>query len=137
MPCIQMDADPNQHSPEGKVVFSPYFQMLQAVVIEDAVIYPLTGSALTVNILVLLGTPWDTGMEAQVCMVLYVDGAPIAARGTFCGMRAFLDAATFQRAAVFAGVLLGVIPPWAHFVPCPAERMAVLVESDVIGGVFR
>ncbi len=90
MPCIQMDADPDQHSPEGKVVFSPYFQMLQAVVIEDTVIYPLTGSAFTVNILVLLGIPRYAGMETQVPVVLYVDGSPIAARGTFRGMRVFL-----------------------------------------------
>ncbi len=109
--------------------------MLQAVIIEDTVIYPLTGSTFTVNILVLLGIPWDTWMEAQVCVVLYVGGAPIAAWGTFRSMRAFLNAATFQRAAVFVGILLGAIPPWAHFVACPAGRMALLVESDAIWGI--
>ncbi len=109
--------------------------MLQAVVIEDAVIYPLTGSALAVNIFVLLGIPWDAGMEAQVCVVLYVDGAPIAAWGTSRSMRAFLNAAAFQWAAVFVGILFGVVPPRAHFVPSPAERMSGLVKSNVIRGI--
>ncbi len=109
--------------------------MLQAVIIEDTVIYPLTGGTFTVNIPVLLGIPWDAGMEAQVCVVLYVDSAPIAARGTFRSMRAFLNAAAFQWAAVFVGILFGVVPPRAHFVACPADRMALLVESDVIWGI--
>ena len=111
--------------------------MLQTVVNEDTVIHPPTGSAFTVNIPVLLGIPWYAGLETQVAIVLYVDGASIAARGTFSGMRAFLNAAAFERAAVFMGVFNGVISPWAHFVSCLAERVAFLVESDVIRGTFR
>lgn len=55
-----------------KMVLSPYFQMLQAVIIEDTVIYPLTGSAFLVNIFILLGIPRYAGLEAQVAVVLYV-----------------------------------------------------------------
>lgn len=76
---IKMYAYANEHTPERKMVLSTYFQMLQTVVIEDTVIYPLTGSAFTVNIFILLGIPWYTGLETQVAFVLYVNGASIAA----------------------------------------------------------
>ncbi len=134
MSGIQVYAYANEHTPERKMVLSPYFQVLQAVVIEDTVIYPLTGSAFTVNVFVLLGIPRYTGQETQVAVVLYVNGATVAARGTFSGMRAFLNAAAFQWAAVFMGVLDRIISPWAHFMACPAERTAFLVESNVIRG---
>ena len=35
------------------------------------------------------------------------------------------------------GIFSGIVPLWAHFVACPAKRMAVLVESDIIRGVIR
>ncbi len=118
------------------MVLSTYFQMLQAIVIEDTVIYPLTGSAFTVNIFVLLGIPQYTGLEAQVAVVLYVNGAAIAARGTSSSMRAFFNAAAFQWAAVFMGSFDRIISPWTHFMACPAKRMALFVESNVIRGIF-
>ena len=34
-------------------------------------------------------------------------------------------------------IFYGAISPWAHFVACLTQRMAVLVESNVIRGVFR
>ncbi len=83
--------------------------MLQAVVIQHPVIYPLTGSAFTVNVFVLLGIPRYTGQETQVAVVLYVNGATVAARGTFSGMRAVLNAAAFQWAAVFMGIFDRII----------------------------
>ena len=60
---IQMYAYADEHTPEGEMIPPPYFQMLQAVVIEDAVIYPFTGSTFIVDILVLLGIPWYTGLK--------------------------------------------------------------------------
>ncbi len=127
-----MYAYANEHTPERKMILSTYFQMLQAVVIEDTVIYPLTGSAFTVNVFVLPGIPRYTGQETKAAVVPYVNGAPIAARGTFGGMRAFPNAAAFQRAAVFMGIFGRVISPWTHFVPCSAKWTAFLAESDVI-----
>ncbi len=132
---IQVYAYADEHTPERKMVFPAYFQVLQAVVIEDTVIYPLTGSAFLVNVFVLLGIPRYTGLETQVAFVLYINGAAITARGTFSGMRAFPNAATFQRAAVFMRIFDRIIPPWAHFVACFAKRMAFLVESDAIWGI--
>ncbi len=76
------------------------------------------------------------GSAGTLCS-LYIDGTPIAVRGALGGMRALLNPAAFERAAVFMGIFDRVIFPWVHFMPCPAERMAFLVESDVIGGVFR
>ncbi len=137
IPGIQVYAYANEHTPKRKMVRAVYFQVLQAVVIEDPVVQALTSSALLVNIPILLGIPWDAWLEAQVPFVLYVDGAPIAARGALGGMGALLDPAAFERAAVFMGIFARVISPWTHFVPRPAERMAFLVESDVIGAIFR
>lgn len=51
---IKVYAYTDEHTPEREMIPSPYFQMLQAVVIEDAVIYPFAGSTFTVDILVLL-----------------------------------------------------------------------------------
>ncbi len=133
---IKVYAYANEHAPERKMILSAYFQMLQTVVIKDTVIYPLAGSAFTVNILVLFRLPWYAGLEAQVTVILNVNGAAIAARGTFSGMRAFLNAAAFQWAAVFMGVLDWIVSPWAHLVACPAKRMALLAESDIIRGIF-
>ncbi len=107
---IKVYAYANEHTPERKMILSTYFQMLQTVVIEDTVIYPLTGSAFLVNVFVLLGIPRYTGLETQVAVVLYVNGAPITARGTFSGMRVFLNAAVFQRTAVFMCIFDRIIP---------------------------
>ena len=70
-----------------------YFQTLQAIVIENPVVDAFTGGTLLVNILILLGIPGDARLETEVSFILYVDRAPIAARGTFGGVRAFLDTA--------------------------------------------
>jgi len=80
---IKVYAYADEHTPERKMVLPTYFQMLQAVVIEDTVIYPFTGSTFPVNIFVLLGIPWYTGLKAQIAFVFYVNSAAIAARGTF------------------------------------------------------
>lgn len=134
---IKVYAYADEHGPERKMILSAYFQILQAVVIEDTVIYPLTGAAFAVDLFVLQGIPGYAGLEAQTAIVLYVNGAAIAARGTSGSMRAFLNAATFQWAAVFMGVFDRVITPWAHLVSCPADRMAFFAESDVIRSIFR
>jgi len=133
---IKVYAYADEHTPERKMILSPYFQMLQTVVIEDTVIYPLTGGAFLVNIFILLGVPGYAWLEAQVAFVLYVDRASIAAWGTCGGMRTFLNASTFQRAAVFMGIFDRIITPWTHFLPCLAERMAFLIECDVVRGIF-
>ncbi len=134
--CIKVYANANEHTPERKMILSAYFQLLQAVIIEDTVIYPLTGSALTVNIFVLRGISRYAGLEAQVAVVLYVNGAPIAARGAFSGIWTFCNAAALQRAAVFMCIFDRIISPWTHFVPCFAKRMAFFVKRDIIRGVF-
>lgn len=84
---IQMDAYAYEHSPEQKMVFSTYFQMLQAVVVKDTVIKPLTGGTFAVYCSIFFGIPWDSGMETQVAVILYVNGAPVTSGGTFLFMR--------------------------------------------------
>lgn len=93
---IQMDAYAYEHSPERKMIFSTYFQMLQAVVVEDTVIKPLTGGTFAVYCFIFFGIPRDSGMETQVAVILYVNGAPVTSGGTFLLMRAGIHAPTFQ-----------------------------------------
>ncbi len=132
---IKVYAYADEHTPEGEMVRSTYFQMLQAVVIENTVIYPFAGSAFFVDIFVLLGIPWYARLETQAAVVFDVDGASIAARGTFRSMSAFLNAAAFQWASVFMGIFDRVISPWAHFVSCFAKRMTFFAKSNVIRGI--
>ena len=133
MPCIQMDAYPYEHSPKRKVVPAPYFQVLQAVVVQYAVVDTLTGCTFAVYFAVFFGIPWDPWMEAEVAVILYVDGAPVVSGGAFCGMGAGIYAAAFQRAAVFVRIFYGIIAPWTHFMPGRAEWMSGFVKSDVWG----
>ena len=88
---VKMDAYADDHGPKRKMVPSPYPELLQAVVIKDAVIHPFACGAFPVDVFVFLGIPGDAGMEAQVAMVLYVDSAPIAAGGAFRLIGALLN----------------------------------------------
>ena len=137
MPCIQMDAYPYEHSPKRKVIPAPYFQVLQAVVIQYAVVDTLTGCTFAVYFPVFFGIPWDPRMEAEVAVVLYVDGASVVSGGTFSGMGAGIYAAAFQRAAVFVRIFYGIIAPWTHFMAARADGMPGFVKSDVRRGIFR
>ena len=69
--------------------------MLQAVIVQDAVIGTFTGCTFAVYLPVFFGIPWDVGMGAEVTMILYVDGAPIVSRGTFSCMRAGIYTSAF------------------------------------------
>lgn len=133
--CIQMNADTYEHAPERKMIFSPYFQMLQAVVVEDTVIDTLTGRTFAVYFLVFFGIPWNPGMETEVTVILYVDGAPIVSGRTFFCMGAGIYASAFQRTAVFVCILYGAIAPWAHFMPGRAEGMPGFVKGNFCRGI--
>ena len=108
--------------------------MLQAVIVQDTVIDTFTGRAFAVYLSVFFGFPWDAGMETEVTVILYVDGAAIAAGGTCSGMGAGIYASAFERAAVFMCILYRIISPWAHFMPGRAEGMPFFVKSDVFEG---
>lgn len=72
----------------------------------------------------------------KVAFILYVDWAPITARGTFGGVRALFNTAAFPRTSVFIGVFDRITSLEAHFMPCLADRMALFVESDILRGIF-
>lgn len=113
-----------------------YFQALQAIVIENTVVDAFTGGTFLVNILILLGIPGDARLETELSFILYVDRAPIAARGAFGGVRAFLNTDAFPGTSVFMSILDWIISPGAHFMPSLADRMSFLVKSDIRRGVF-
>lgn len=52
--CIKVYAYAYEHGPKGKMIFSPYHQILQEIIIQDAVVDPFTGGPFAVNILILL-----------------------------------------------------------------------------------
>lgn len=110
-----------EHGPERKMILSAYLQMLQAVVVKDAVIEPLTGSTLTVDGPEEFRTLGDAGMETEVCMFFHVDRASVTAGGTLSFIRAGRDASAPERAAVPMCIFYRVISPRAHFMPCPAK----------------
>lgn len=132
-----MYADADEHGPEREMILAPYFQVLQAIIVQDAVIYTFTRGTLAIYFLVLFGIPGDAGMETQVTMVLYINGAAVVSRGTRFRVRAGVDASAFERATVLACILDGVVSPGAHFMPRHAQRVSLLVKGDIPGGVWR
>ena len=118
------------------MILSPYFQMLQAVVVKDTVIDTFTGCAFAVYFPVFLRVPGNAWMETEVCMFFYINSAAIAAGGTCFCMGAGIYASAFQWAAVFMGILYGVVAPWAHFMPGRAEGMPCFVKGNVCGGIW-
>ena len=62
--------------------------MLQAVIVEDT----FARCPFTVYPPVFLGIPWDAGMEAEVAVILYVDGASVVSGGTFFCMGTLSEA---------------------------------------------
>ena len=76
-------------------------------------------------------------MKTQVCMVFHVDSAPVRAWGTCRFVRAGTDTSASEGAAVFARILYGIIPPWAHFMPGRAYGVAGFIEGDAGRGIFR
>ena len=64
VPCIQMDADAYEHPPEGEMIPAPYFQVLQAVIVKDAVVDTFAGSPFLIDLPVLFRVLRDAGLEA-------------------------------------------------------------------------
>ena len=134
--CIKMDAYAYEHCPKRKMILSPYFQILQTVVVKDTVINTLTCRPFTIYLPVDFGIPCDAGMEAEVTVILYVDGAPIVSGGTCFCMGAGIYASAFERAAVFVCILYRIVSPWAHFMPGRAEGMPCFVKGNACGGIW-
>lgn len=80
---------------------APYFQVLQIIVVQNTVIYPLASSTFPVNIFVLFGIPRDTWMETQVTMFFDINRTTIAAGGTCFGIRTGIKTPAFKGTAVF------------------------------------
>ncbi len=94
---IKMYAYADKHILARKMILLMCFQMLQAVVIENAIIYLLIGGAFTVNVSMLWGVSRYTWLKAQVVLLLYVDGVVITDWGRFSGRCAFLNTSAFER----------------------------------------
>ena len=115
-----MNAYPNNHCPEGKVVIAPDFEILQVVVVQDAVFHTFTGGTFTVDGFVLFNVPWNTGMKPEVGAVLYIDSPSIAAFAALRRAGTLLNPAAGKGTAEFLRILIFVISPAAHVQACPA-----------------
>ena len=111
--------------------------MLQTVVIKNTIIYPFTGSTFAVDSLVFFGISWNAGLKTKITVILNIYRTAIITRRTSPSVRAGVNAAAFIGAAVFMGILSGVIAPWTHFMSGFAQRMPGFVKSDVIRSIFR
>ena len=132
LPGIQMDADPNQHRPEGEMTITPDFQAKKMVVVQDSVIYPFTGCSLRVNVFELFAVPWDGRKVTEICICLKVQSTAVFAGGacflTFEG----INSATGEGATVFLSLFLAVIAPGTHLMPFHAMRVAVFVDRNIL-----
>ena len=88
-----MDADSDDHRPEREMVDAVYLQMLEAIVIQEPVVYPFTSGTVFVDILEQVGIPWYGGMKAEVSMLFDIYRPAIGARRAFGLMRACVQTA--------------------------------------------
>ena len=61
-----MDADTDNHGEEGIVLPGVDAHIMEMVIIQNSVIYPFTGSAVVVDALIFLCSPWYRGIETDV-----------------------------------------------------------------------
>ena len=115
-----MDAYPDDHCPEGKMVITSNFELLQVVVVQDTVIHTFAGRSFVVDGFVLFTVPRNTRMKPEVGTVLYIDCPSITALFTFRREGTLLNPAAGKGTAEFPGILVFVISPAAHAQSGPA-----------------
>ena len=135
IPCIQMDAYPYEHSPKRKVVPAPYFQLLQAVVVQYAVVDTLTGCTFAVYFLVFFGISWNLWLEEEVAMILYVDGASIFSGGTFSGMGQKSMRPHFSGQRYLCASFMGSLPH-GHILCPPVQKGCPVLSKVMSAGAF-
>lgn len=109
--------------------------MLQAIIIQDAVIDSFTCGTLTVDFSVLLRIPRDTRLEAQLSFIFIIHRAAITVRGAFCFIWAGIHAPTFVWTGYLWAPFTGSFPH--EHILCPAPQMEWPHLSKVIpSGAF-
>lgn len=115
-----MYVDADEHDPERKMILALYFQVLQTIIVQDVVIYMFTCSTLVIHFLVLLGIPGNAGLEAQVAIVFYINGAAVISRGIRFRMRVGVNMSALERASLTRSL------PQGHIL-CPAMNKDTLL----------
>jgi len=106
-------------------------ERLKTVVIEDAVVYPLSAGAILVYLFPLFTSIWDRAEEFEICLVISLDDSSIWRRTAIAFTGTFSDFTHLQRTAVFGSHLDLVIAVTDHFVSCHAYGHTILVDSFV------
>ena len=109
-----MNANADDHRPERIVIISTNHHLLKVIVIQNTVIYALTGSAFAVDGTVKISSTGYAWMKAQVSADLKVNRSAIAGVGAFAGTGTFADFTAFIRAAVFDGMFYFIITAMIH-----------------------
>lgn len=128
-PCIQMDADTDDHGEEGIPLSGMDSHIMQMVVVEDAVIYPFTGSTVIINFLIFIRAACNGRIKTDVPFRFCVNAPAIRGRRTFLFTGAGIRFAAGKGTAPFAGMLLFAVAPVDHTQPCHAKRGAVCVNG--------
>ena len=90
-----MNANADDHRPERIVIISTNHHLLKVIVIQNTVIYALTGSAFAVDGTVKISSTGYAWMKAQVSADLKVNRSAIAGVGAFAGTGTFADFTAF------------------------------------------
>ena len=129
---IKMDVESGQSGEERDSLLTSDVGVFDTVVVEDAVVDTLGGSAFFKNSFPPKGTTRDFGKEAQIPLGLGVNGSAVRGLRTANAVRARLMAspwaAPFKAATVVAAVA-GV----NHFVTAWANWNAIFINSDLLG----
>ncbi len=137
IPRIQMETHPDDHCPKGIVVIPADLQVEQMVIIQNPVIYALTGSAFFIDSFILLTAPRDPGRKSEIRINLEINGPSITALGTFRRAGAFFGPAAGQGTTVFVCLFIFIKAPAAHPEPGLAEGMPVFIQSKIFRQSIR
>ena len=132
-----MDADTDNHGEEGIVLPGVDAHIMKMVIIQNSVIYPFTGSAVVVDALIFLCSPWDRGIETDVPVRFCIDTASVGRGRTVLFTGTGIHFAAGERAAPLAGMLLFAVSPVDHAETGHAQRGAVTVNGDGVRDGIR
>lgn len=128
-PCIQMNADTDDHGEERIPFPGMDSHIVQMVVVKDTVIYPFAGSAVIVNLLIFFRAACNGRIKTDIPFRFCVNAPAIRGRGAFFLIGAGIRFPTGKRAAPFAGMRLPAVAPVDHTQPCHAQWGAIRING--------
>lgn len=112
--CIQMDVDTGNHSEEWIAFFTVDLHIMQMIVIEDPIIYPLWTCAVIVDLFIFLCAAGHRGIKADIPIRFGIDTSAVRRGGTgiLAGTAVHFPAGWWT--TPFTAASVGVISPIDH-----------------------